>query len=123
MNPSSHNPTDQDLIDQTLAGNTDAFGGLIRRHQNRLYHSLVHLLRNESDAEDVVQDAFVLAMTKLESFKGNSQFYTWLFRIARNSAISKLRRKRPNVSLDVTAGTADDGRLRLGTAERHRRSV
>ena len=113
MNPSSNNPTDQDLIDQTLAGNTDAFGGLIRRHQNRLYHSLVHLMRNESDAEDVVQDAFVLAMTKLESFQGNSQFYTWLFRIARNCAISKLRKKRPNVSLDLTSGTADDRQLRL----------
>jgi RNA polymerase sigma-70 factor (ECF subfamily) len=100
MNSSSYNLTDQQLIDQTLAGNTDAFGVLVSRHQDRLFNSLVHLMRNESDAEDVVQDAFVLALTKLGSFKGNSQFYTWLFRIARNSAISRLRKKRPKLSLD-----------------------
>lgn len=100
MNPSFHNLTDQQLIDRTLAGNSDAFGGLIGRHQDRLFNSIVHLMRNESDAQDVVQDAFVLALTKLDSFKGNSQFYTWLFRIARNSAISQLRKKRPKVSLD-----------------------
>ncbi len=101
MNPSFHNLTDQQLIDQTLAGNTDAFGGLVGRYQDRLFNSIVHVIRNESDAEDVVQDAFVLALTKLDSFKGNSQFYTWLFRIARNVAISRLRKKRPKVSLDA----------------------
>ena len=108
MNPSFHNLTDQQLIDQTLAGNTDAFGGLVGRHQNRLFNSIVHLMRNESDAEDVVQDAFVLALTKLDSFKGNSQFYTWLFRIARNSAISRLRKKRPKLSLDSPSVGGDD---------------
>ena len=110
MNPSFHNLTDQQLIDQTLAGNTDAFGGLVGRHQDRLFNSIVHLMRNESDAQDVVQDAFLLALTKLDSFKGNSQFYTWLFRIARNSAISRLRKKRPKVSLDSPSvgGHADD---------------
>jgi len=66
-------------------------------------------MRNESDAEDVVQDAFVLALTKLDSFKGNSQFYTWLFRIARNSAISRLRKKRPKVSLDSPSVGGDAG--------------
>ena len=59
-------------------------------------------MRNESDAEDVVQDAFVLALTKLGSFKGNSQFYTWLYRIAHNVAISRLRRRKPTVSLEAT---------------------
>jgi len=110
MNPSLHNLTDQQLIDQTLAGNTDAFGGLVGRYQDRLFNSIVHLMRNESDAQDVVQDAFVLALTKLDSFKGNSQFYTWLFRIARNSAISQLRKKRPKVSLDSPpiGGRADE---------------
>ena len=109
MNPSFQNLTDQQLIDQTLSGNTDAFGVLVGRHQDRLFNSLVHLMRNESDAEDVVQDAFVLALTKLGSFKGNSQFYTWLFRIARNSAISRLRKKRPKVSLDSSLSGSPSG--------------
>jgi len=112
MNPSFHNLTDQQLIDQTLAG--DAFGGLVGRYQDRLFNSLVHLMRNKSDAEDVVQDAFVLALTKLDSFKGNSQFYTWLFRIARNAAISRMRKKRPRVSLDSpTVGGDGDGLMPL----------
>ena len=109
MNPSFQNLTDQQLIDQTLSGNTDAFGVLVGRHQDRLFNSLVHLMRNESDAEDVVQDAFVLALTKLGSFKGNSQFYTWLSRIARNSAISRLRKKRPKVSLDSSLSGSPSG--------------
>ena len=109
MNPSFQNLTDQQLIDQTLSGNTDAYGVLVGRHQDRLFNSLVHLMRNESDAEDVVQDAFVLALTKLGSFKGNSQFYTWLFRIARNSAISRLRKKRPKVSLDSSLSGSPSG--------------
>ena len=100
MNPSFENQNDDQLIARTLAGETDAFGALIRKYQMRLYNSMVHFLRNESEAEDVVQDAFMLALTKLDSFKGNSQFYTWLYRIAHNAAISKLRRKRPTVSLD-----------------------
>jgi len=91
MNPSFHNLTDQQLIDQTLAGNTDAFGGLVGRHQDRLFNSIVHLMRNESDV------------------KGNSQFYTWLFRIARNSAISRLRKKRPKLSLDSPSVGGDAG--------------
>jgi len=108
MNQSGNNLTDQQLITQTLDGQTAAFGVLVRKYQNRLFNSMVHLLRNQSDAEDVVQDAFLLALRKLDSFQGNSQFYTWLFRIARNTAISKLRRKKPTVSLEST-----DSELRL----------
>jgi len=100
MNQSGNNLTDQQLIAKTLDGQTAAFGILVRKYQNRLFNSMVHLLRNQSDAEDVVQDAFLLALRKLDSFQGNSQFYTWLFRIARNTAISKLRRKKPTVSLE-----------------------
>ncbi len=103
MNQSGNNLTDQQLITQTLDGQSAAFGILVRKYQNRLFNSMVHLLRNPSDAEDVVQDAFLQALRKLDTFQGNSQFYTWLFRIARNTAISKMRRKKPTVSLDSTA--------------------
>ena len=102
MNQSGNNLTDQQLIKQTLDGQTAAFGILVRKYQDRLFNSMVHLLRNPSDAEDVVQDAFLQALRKLDTFQGNSQFYTWLFRIARNTAISKLRRKKPTVSLEST---------------------
>lgn len=128
MISSFDNSTDQELIDQTLQGQTAAFGILIRRYQDRLFNSMVHFLRNQSDAEDVVQDAFLLALRKLNTFQGNSQFYTWLYRIARNTAISKLRRKKPTVSLDATIAKQrldfpDDGPAPSDQMERRERQM
>jgi RNA polymerase sigma-70 factor (ECF subfamily) len=107
MNKSSVPQEDQVLIDQTLDGNTAAFGGLVRKYQNRLYNGMVNMLRNEAEAEDVVQDAFILALTKLSSFHGNSAFFTWLYRIAYNVAVSRIRRRKPTVSLNMGS---DDSR-------------
>ena len=128
MNQSGNNLTDQQLITQTLDGQTAAFGILVRKYQDRLFNSMVHLLRNPSDAEDVVQDAFLQALRKLDTFQGNSQFYTWLFRIARNTAISKLRRKKPTVSLESTASQQrldfpDDGPAPSTEMERRERQT
>ncbi len=105
MNQSSANQDDQRLIQLTLDGQAEAFGHLIRRYQDRLFNGMVHILRNQAEAEDVVQDAFILAMTRLDSFKGNSQFYTWLYRIAYNVAITRLRRKKPTVSMQGNENT------------------
>jgi len=117
MDNALDNQSDDELIGLTRSGQQEAFGALIRRYQGRLYNSMTHFLRNETEAEDVVQDAFVLALTKLDSFKGNSQFYTWLYRIAHNAAISKLRKKRPSVSLDQTRNDEDSPRFTVPTNE------
>jgi RNA polymerase sigma-70 factor (ECF subfamily) len=85
---------DQALIDRCLAGETDAFGGLVVRYQDRLYGTLVHLLGSTQDALDVAQETFVLAFQNLRSFRGDAAFYSWLFRIAYNAAVSFRRRKR-----------------------------
>lgn len=85
---------DQELIDACLAGRTEAFGRLVVRYQDRLYHTLVGVLGSADDARDAAQDAFVHAFRKLDSFRGNSAFYSWLFRIAINTAISQKRRNR-----------------------------
>ncbi|MCI0492693.1 MAG: sigma-70 family RNA polymerase sigma factor [Planctomycetes bacterium] len=89
------------LIDATLAGDTAAFGTLVTRHQDRLYNSLLRVLGSSEDARDMVQEAFVQAFLKLESFRGSSAFYTWLYRIAFNLAMSHTRRRRPTQSLDT----------------------
>lgn len=86
--------SDQHLIDQCLAGQTDAFGQLVERYQHRLYGSLVHVLGSADDAQDVAQDAFVHAFEKLGTFRGQSAFYSWLFRIALNAAVSTKRKTR-----------------------------
>jgi len=93
--------SDQALIESCLAGRREAFGQLVERYQNRLFHSLMHLLGSSEDAQDAAQDAFVQAFEKLGSFRGQSQFYSWLFRIAFNTAVSTKRRsRRMSVSLD-----------------------
>lgn len=102
------NQDDQQLIRLTLDGQPEAFGHLIRKYQNRLFNGMVHILRSEPEAEDVVQDAFVLAFTKLESFKGNSAFFTWLYRIGYNVAITRIRRRKSTVSIE---GKDERGRL------------
>ena len=91
---------DASLIAATLAGDSSAFGRLVQQYQDRLYNSLLRVLGSADDAADIVQDAFVQAYTKLESFRGGSQFYTWLYRIAFNLAMSHMRRHHKKTSLD-----------------------
>ena len=90
---------DQQFIRSTLDGETEVFGRLIHKHKDRLFNGMVQILRSETEAEDVVQEAFLLAFTKLATFKGNSAFFTWLYRIAYNVAVTRIRRRKPTVSL------------------------
>ena len=96
------NTDDKELIAQCVAGQTEAFGRLVERYQNRLYHTLFSLMGSEEDARDVAQEAFVLAFQKLQSFRGDSAFYSWLFRIAFNASVSFRRKhRRTTSSLDA----------------------
>ncbi len=92
---------DAQLIQEALSGDSAAFGRLVSRYQDRLYHAITHLVGSAEDARDVVQDAFVQAFVKLETFRGASAFYTWLYRIAFNLAVSRRRRQRPTVSVEA----------------------
>lgn len=96
------------LIDQSLQGNSLAFGELVRRYQDRLYSAVVHIVRCRAEAEDVVQEAFVQAYVKLETFKHNSRFYTWLYRIAVNVSISHRRRRKVEVSVEQNRDATGD---------------
>ena len=100
--------TDLQLIDQTLQGDPRAFNELVLRYQDRLTHSLEHALGSREDALEVAQQAFVLAWKKLASFRRESQFYSWLYRIARNVASSQARRPQvPSSSLDQLHDVSD----------------
>ena len=92
---------DRRLIAECLGGRRDAFGELVSRYQARLYNAAVRLVDNPEDAADVVQDAFLNAYQSLHTFKGDAEFFTWLYRIAFNTAISLKRKKRATVSLDA----------------------
>ncbi len=93
-------PGDARWVEAALAGDRDAFGRLVERYQDRLFNTLLRIVGSREDAADAVQDAFVQAYVKLESFRGASQFYTWLYRIAMNVALSRQRRRRPMASVD-----------------------
>jgi RNA polymerase sigma-70 factor (ECF subfamily) len=77
---------DQELIADCLNGQTHAFGDLVSRYQNRLYNTLVTVLGSRDDAHDVAQEAFIKAYRALPNFRGDSAFYTWLYRIGINTA-------------------------------------
>jgi RNA polymerase sigma-70 factor (ECF subfamily) len=80
------------LIASILAGDREKFHLLIRPYETQLYRTAVALLKNEADAEDVVQDAVLKAYRKLASFRGDSKFSTWLIAITLNEARGRLRR-------------------------------
>jgi len=92
---------DHRLIDACRDGDTAAFGVLVRRYQDRLFHTVYRLVENAEDAQDVVQEAFLNAYQSLDGFKGDSLFFTWLYRIAVNSAISLKRKRRVVLSIDA----------------------
>ncbi|MCX7419526.1 MAG: sigma-70 family RNA polymerase sigma factor [Planctomycetia bacterium] len=94
--------SDQDLIAATLARDTAAFGELVSRYQNRLYHSMIHVVGSAEDAKDVAQEAFTLAFQKLSTFRGDAQFYSWLFRIALNASVN-FRRKNRSLGQSIEA--------------------
>jgi RNA polymerase sigma-70 factor (ECF subfamily) len=93
-------PDDTRLVAAARQGDRDAFGILVERHQDRIFNSLLRVLGSRDDALDVVQDAMVQAFVKLDSFRGDAKFSTWLYRIAMNLALSYRRRHRPSVSVE-----------------------
>jgi RNA polymerase sigma-70 factor (ECF subfamily) len=99
-------PNDSQLIARSIGGDRIAFGELVRRYQDRLYHTAYRLIGNAEDAQDVVQDSFLNAYLSLHQFKGDARFFTWLYRIAVNAAISTKRKRRAVLSADAPGGAA-----------------
>jgi RNA polymerase sigma-70 factor, ECF subfamily len=108
---------DSRLIADCLRGRPAAFGELVRRYQDRLYNTVYRLVDNAEDAQDVVQEAFLNAYQALDSFKGDAQFFTWLYRIAVNSAISLKRKHRVVLSIHAGPGTTGNGHEPLDDSE------
>jgi RNA polymerase sigma-70 factor (ECF subfamily) len=96
---------DKSLIDACRAGNTEAFGVLVTRYQDRLYPTIFRLTGCADEARDLLQDAFLRAFEKLDRFQGESSFYTWIYRIAVNLALSGRRRRRPLLRLNRDSGS------------------
>ena len=98
--------TDEDLVAAAKSGDHPAFVELWTRHSKTAFNMVYRITRNQDDAEDVVQDAWMKAYVHLNTFDGRSKFSTWLTRIAINSALMILRKKRarPETSMEITDG-------------------
>ena len=108
---------ESELVSQSRNGDRAAFTELVNRYAAKVFRLARHITKNDHDAEDVLQEAFLKAYSRLDQFQGNSRFYTWLVRIAVNEALMKLRRAktRKTVSLDQEL-ESEDGSLPRETA-------
>lgn len=93
---------DQEWVIRAQQNDSKAFDHLMQKYHGRIYALLYHMTSNKQDAEDLLQDVFLKAYKALPKFKGNSSFYTWVYRIAVNSAINftKKRKRKQALSLD-----------------------
>jgi RNA polymerase sigma-70 factor (ECF subfamily) len=87
-------PADLELVHRTRKGDLSAYDELVRRYQERIYATLYHMTSHHEDARDLAQEAFVKAYQALHTFKGDSSFYTWLYRIAVNRTLNFLEQRK-----------------------------
>lgn len=94
-------PGDRELIRRAQGGDAVAYGELVRRYQGKIYGLVYNMTANKEDTEDVVQDVFVKAFAALRHFKGGSSFYTWVYRIAVNTTINFLKKRKTRAALSL----------------------
>jgi len=92
--------SDDEIVRRVRGGDAAAYEILMRRHNQRIYRAVRAILPDESDVEDVMQEAYLAAFLHLDGFAGRSRFSTWLVRIAVNQAIDRLRRSGRSLSFD-----------------------
>ena len=85
---------DQIYIERVLKGDTNAFSHLINKYKDMVFTLVIKIVKSREDAEEVAQDSFIKAYQKLDSFKGQSKFSTWLYTIAYRNALTKVRKKK-----------------------------
>jgi RNA polymerase sigma-70 factor (ECF subfamily) len=91
---------DDELVARFLAGDQAAFTALVHRHERRVYNLALRMLGREEDAKDAAQDAFLNALRKLSSFRGQAAFTTWMHRVTMNTCYDILRKRRREPLLD-----------------------
>ena len=108
-------PSDLDLVQRIKNGDRDAFNLLVLKYQRKVSRLVGRLVRNPDEADDVVQEAFIKAYRALPQFRGDSAFYTWLYRIAVNTAKNHLvgQGKRPISLSELTSNDADEESFEL----------
>jgi RNA polymerase sigma-70 factor, ECF subfamily len=98
------------LVARAQAGDVQAFTELVNHYERKIYRLAKHITQNDEDAEDVLQETFLKAYEHLDTFQGNSKFYTWIVRIGVNEALMKLRKRKGDrtVPLDQPVDTGEE---------------
>jgi len=107
-------PSDEELVGRTCAGDTEAFGQLVERHQDQIYNAVLHLVGARHDAEDLTQEVFLKAYRSIGGFRGQAAFGTWLYSIMLNCVRSHWRahgRRPESLSLGSSEGGNNPGGL------------
>jgi RNA polymerase sigma factor (sigma-70 family) len=92
--PATVAPDDATLVRRAKGGDLDAYDDLVRRYQERIYATIYHMTAHHEDANDLAQETFIRAYKALGSFKGDSGFFTWLYRIAVNRTLNYLKQRK-----------------------------
>ncbi|HEX7182829.1 MAG TPA: RNA polymerase sigma factor [Thermoanaerobaculia bacterium] len=116
--PALQTLSDEEVVERVLAGETELFEILMRRYNQRLYRVARSILRDDGEAEDVMQDAYVRAYTHLGQFAGRARFSTWLTRIAVYEAMARARRGRRLVQIEDLSFRKEDTMALLPSTER-----
>lgn len=94
MSNVQHGMTDLELVEEVRNGRREAYTELMRRHQQRVYWFVRRIVGTHEDADDVTQETFVKAFLNLGDFRGDSSFFTWIYRIALNGALNAVRKRQ-----------------------------
>ena len=95
-----------DDLDRARQGDREAFGRLVRQYQRRVYAAVLHIVGNHGDADDVTQETFIRAYRGLHGFDGRADFFTWLYRVAVNTALNFLRSTKRVAAVATAASDA-----------------
>lgn len=107
MSIANVNTVDQQLVHLSQAGDLKAFRLLVEKYQNRLYRMIFLVIKNPSTVEDLVQESLIKAYRSITSFRGDSAFYTWLYKIGLNTAKDYLYDAKRNVHIDESIALED----------------
>lgn len=107
MSIANVNTVDQQLVHLSQAGDLKAFGLLVEKYQSRLYRMILRVIKNPSTVEDLVQESLIKAYRSITSFRGDSAFYTWLYKIGLNTARNYLYDAKRNVHIDESIALED----------------
>ena len=93
--------SDRALVQRARDGDLSAYDELVQRYQERIYATIYHMTSNHEDAHDLAQEAFIKGFQALKSFKGDSSFFTWVYRIAVNKTINFLKQRKNRVQMSL----------------------